>query len=129
MLIRRVSILLLISVAALVGILVGLPSNVPAQEKGDDFSLAIPNNVTIVLGQSLVIVTGKSSGISPVNCAPGTPQPHSAVIVDPGSGRAAQHSDILIFADHPISSGTRLRITGGGTTCNADLKLYSGTVE
>jgi hypothetical protein len=129
MLIRRVSIALLICAAALLGVLLGLPSNVPAQEEGEECFIAIPNNVTIVVGQSLVIVTGKPSAVSAVNCAPGMAQTHSAVIVDPGGGEAAQNSGILIFADQPLPNGTRLRIISEPTVCNGDLKLYTGVVE
>jgi hypothetical protein len=132
MLIRRVSLAFLFCVAASVGVLVGLPANVPGQEEVESCQLAIPSNVTIIVGEDLVIVTGKSSAISTPNCAPGTPQPHSAVIVDPGSGRPAQNSAILIFVaadatDPP--NGTRFRITDGPSLCSGDLHLYTGMVE
>ena len=130
MLIRRVCVLLLICAVALFGTLIGLASIAPAMEKDQEFDLAIPESVTIVVGQDLVIVTGiPDASISPVNCAPGTPRPHSAVIVDPGGGRGARRSDILIFAEADMPAGTRLRITGGPTLCSGELTLYRGTVE
>jgi len=129
MLIQRVTILFVICIAAVVGILFGLPSSIPAQQAGDEFCIAIPFNVAIVVDQSLVIITGKPSAVSPVSCAPGIAQTHSAVIVDPGGGEGAQNSGILIFADPPLSNGTRLRIISEPVVCNGDLHLYLGTVE
>ena len=109
-----------------------LPPGALAQEAGDPFYVAMSNNVDVVPRSSLVVVIGRPSSMgTAVLCAPGTPEAHAAVIVDAGEGRP-QQADILIFrqaGDGPIPMGTRIRIDGGPSPCNADLRLYTGTVE
>ena len=89
--------------------------------------IAIPVNVEIVVGQSHVLKIGEPTSISPVNCAPGTPFPQTAVVLDPGGGRASQITGALFFHDHEITNGTRYLITAGPDPCNTDFKLYTGT--
>ena len=90
--------------------------------------LAIPTNVSIVVGQHQVVFIGRPTSTSPVNCAPGTPNPQTVVAVDPGRGSASQITDVLAFHDHEISLGSRYTITEGPAPCNTDLKLYTGTL-
>lgn len=119
-------------ICATVLVTVGLPFNVPAQENGEFRELAIPINVSIVTGESFVILTGKSNGASTVKCAPGPFEfEHNAVVIDPGGGSATQRTEVVVFhsAEEPARPGTRFRISGDGAPCNADYKLYSGRVE
>lgn len=90
--------------------------------------IALPANVAIVVGQSQVHIIGRPTSISPVNCAPGTAQPQSAVVVDPGGGTASQITGGLFFHDHEVPNGSRYKITAGPDACNTDFKLYTGTV-
>lgn len=92
-------------------------------------TIAIPMNVDVVVGSSQVHVIGRPTSISPVNCAPGTPYPQSAVVLDPGGSHASQVTGVLFFNDHEIANGTRYQITGGPDPCNADFRLYTGTLN
>ncbi len=91
--------------------------------------LAIPTNVTITVGSHTVVFIGRPTSTSPVNCAPGTPNPQTVVAVEPGGGSAAQITGVLAFHDHEISLGSRYQITAGPTGCNTDFKLYTGTLD
>jgi hypothetical protein len=91
--------------------------------------IAIPSNVTVIPGQTLVVFIGKPTSTSPVTCSPGTPQPQTVVTLDPSGGTAAQITGVLAFHDHEIPNGNRYQITSDGAPCNADLKLYTGTLN
>lgn len=52
--------------------LLGLPSLVPAQQEGEMLQLALPRDVFVVVGQSLVIITGRPTSASPVTVQPGS---------------------------------------------------------
>lgn len=87
--------------------------------------IAIPSNVEVLVGSSQVHVIGRPTSVSPVNCAPGTPFPQSAVVLDPGGSHASQITGALFFHDHEIANGTRFLVTAGPDQCNADFKLYT----
>lgn len=91
--------------------------------------IAIPTNVETIVGQHRVIFIGKPTSTSPVVCAPGTPNPQTAAVVDPGGGSATQITGVLAFHDHEISLGSRYLITDGPNPCNADFRLYTATLE
>jgi hypothetical protein len=91
--------------------------------------IAIPTNVTINVGSHRVIFIGKPTSTSPVNCAPGTPNPQTVVVVEPEGGSASQITGVLAFHDHEIPNGTRYQIVGGPNACNTDFKLYTGFLE
>lgn len=91
--------------------------------------IAIPVNVEVVVGQSQVHIIGRPTSVSPVNCAPGTPFPQSAVVIDPGGGRASQITGVLPFHDHEIPNGARYQITEGPDPCNTDFRLFTGALE
>ena len=116
-------------VASCVMALVGLPSVVPAQQQGEVLELALPSNVFVIVGQSLVLITGRPSHVSTENCAAGTPHPVSGVVVDEGGGNAAQQTGGLVFRNTEPRPGTRIRIVAGPHSCNGDLHLYDGVVE
>ena len=122
---RRQSFWLLLWVTAVLG----LQSSVPAQQEGEMLQLALPRDVFVVVGQSLVIITGRPTSASPVNCAAGVSRPASAVVVDEGGGNAAQQTAVLVFRETEPRNGTRIRIVGGPALCNAELLLYEGIVE
>jgi hypothetical protein len=107
----------------------GLASALPAQQQGEQVELALPDDVFVIVGQSLVIITGRPSHISTVNCAAGTPQPFGGVVVDEGGGNAAQQAFGLVFRDTPARPGTKIRIIGGPRLCSGHLLLYDGIVE
>jgi hypothetical protein len=112
-------------------VVVGLSSVVPAQQEGEIVQVAVPINTSIVTNESLAILIGKPVESSTLGCAPGFEHPHSAVIIDPGGGRPAQRSDIVVFRyqSEPAKNGTRILLEGDGAPCNADYKLYTGTVN
>lgn len=120
-------------VVSCVTVLVGLPAVVPAQQEGEVLEIAIPTDVYVVAGQSLVLITGRPTSGSPVNCASGVSHPVSAVIVDEGGGNAAQQTGVLVFRGNSSDSaprpGTRIRIVAGPAACNGDLNLWQGVVE
>jgi hypothetical protein len=91
--------------------------------------IAIPANVVLIQDQHVVIFIGKPVSISTVNCAPGFPFPQTVVAVDPGGGRPSEITGVLAFHDHEIPNGARYRIRSDGGPCNADLRLYSATLE
>jgi hypothetical protein len=91
--------------------------------------VAIPNNVSIVKDNHQILFIGKPTSVSTVNCAPGSPQPQTIVALDPGGADAAQITGVLAFHDHEIPLGSRYKITSDGTACNADLKLYTATLN
>ena len=91
--------------------------------------IAIPTNVTISVGSHQVTFIGLQTSISPVACAPGTPNPQTVEVVEPGGGSAAQITGVLAFHDHEISVGSRYNITSGPSPCNAELKLYTATLD
>jgi hypothetical protein len=97
-----------------------------------EIQIAIPTNFFIVSGQTHMIFTGRSSTIATVACAPGTPWPQAAVLVDPGSGTQAEITGVLVFHDHELPAGSRYLITAGPTLitagptpCNSELRLYT----
>ena len=102
----------------------GVRADAPA-----DINVAIPTNVTVTVGQTMVVFIGRPSSTSPVNCAPGTPHPQAVVAIDPQGGHASQITGVLAHHDHEIPNGTRYRINGGPSPCHADLRLYVGTLE
>jgi hypothetical protein len=107
----------------------GLASALPAQEQGEQVKVALDHNVFVVVGQSLVIITGRPSAASRVNCAEGTPQPFAGVVVDEGGGNAAQQALGLVFRDTPARPGTKIRIIGFLGVCSGEMFLYDGIVE
>lgn len=109
--------------------LVSVPLSVPAQQEGEALWVALPNNVYVVVGQSIALITGRPSTVSAENCAPGTPWPASAVLVDESHENAAQNTGLLVFRDTEPRIATRIRIVGGPTVCNGELRLYTGVVE
>lgn len=90
--------------------------------------IAIPTNVTINVGSHSVVFIGRPTSTSPVNCAPGTPNPQTVNVIEPGGGSAAQITNVLAFHDHEIPLGSRYQITGGPNACNTDFKLYTATL-
>jgi len=91
--------------------------------------IAIPTNVAINVGSHTVVFIGRPTSTSPVACAPGTPNPQTVVVVEPGGGSASQITGVLAFHDHEIPLGSRYQITAGPTPCNADFRLYTGTLN
>jgi hypothetical protein len=91
--------------------------------------IAIPTNVTILVGSHQVVFIGRPTSASPVACAPGTPNPQTVVAVEPGGGSAAQITGVLAFHDHEIPLGSTYQITAGPTACNTDFKLYTATLN
>jgi hypothetical protein len=85
--------------------------------------------VTINVGSHTVVFIGRPTSASPVNCAPGTPNPQTVNVVEPGGGSAAQTTGVLAFHDHEISLGSRYQITAGPNACNTDFKLYTATLN
>jgi hypothetical protein len=109
MLIRRVSILFLICVAALVDIRVGLSSNVPAQEEGDNFRLAIPTSVVIDVGSDLEPATkAEQLDGEPVQIA--VPDPDGDGVVDIAAG--VEGDDEVLFTGQSLGT-----IAAGGCDC------------
>jgi hypothetical protein len=91
--------------------------------------IAIPTNVTINVGSHEVVFIGRPTSTSPVACAPGTPNPQTVIVVEPGGGSAAQITGVLAFHDHEIPLGSRYQITAGPNACNTDFKLYTATLK
>jgi hypothetical protein len=114
-----------------VGVRVDLSLNVAALEDGESRKLAIPAEVQVVINSTFVVVTGPPAGASTVQCAPGFPFQHNAVVLDPGGAHAAERTEIVIYqlTEEPVPAGTRFRITEGPSPCNTDYLLYIGTVE
>ena len=123
----------LLSTAAAVGVLASIGTVAFLQQALADtpatLKIAIPSNVEVVVGSTQVHTIGRPTSVSPVNCAPGTPFPQSAVILDPGGAHASQIAGVLNFHDHEIPNGTRYQITDGPAPCNTDFQLYTGTIE
>jgi hypothetical protein len=119
----------LVCILFCVAALVGLPSTVPAQEEAEILYVALPSDVFVVVGESLVLITGRPTSTSPVSCAPGTAQAVSAVVVDEGGSNGAEQTGVLVFHETPPRPGTRIRIVGGPYACSTDLRLYEGVVE
>lgn len=121
-----------LTLLAMVAVSAVLPSTAAAQQV--EFHIAIPQDVVVnvdLSDGSVVIITGGVVEPSPVLCAPGTPLPHNAVLVDPAGGRGSQRTDVLVFVngalpDDRLRNGTRFMITNG-RTCNSDFRLYIGS--
>ena len=110
-----------------------LPSAVPAQQDGQVYYVAIPVEVQVIRGSTLLVVTGPSIGASTVQCAAGSGFQHNAVALDPGGAHAAQRTEIDIFDTYggevPVRPGTRFRIEQGPDPCNSQYRLWVGRVE
>lgn len=126
---RRKRVTLLAAAAAIATVGVGLYWPLAYADTPTTIQVAIPNNVAITVGRHTVVFIGRPTSTSPVNCAPGTPQPQTVVAVEPGGGSASQITGVLAFHDHEISLGSRYQITAGPDPCNGDLKLYTGTLN
>lgn len=99
-------------------------------------TVALPVDADVTLGESEIVVIGKTTTVTPVYCAPGTPQPQSVVIIDPAGGFRPQIADVFAFAvdplpiaAEPLPNGTRYVITGGGALCTSELALYSAMLQ
>lgn len=127
MLMKRNRLTLLAAIMAAIGV-AAYWSNARADDPAT-IQIAIPTNVTINVGSHTVVFIGRPTSTSPVNCAPGTPNPQTVVAVEPGGGSAAQITGVLAFHDHEISLGSRYQITAGPNPCNSDFKLYTATLN
>jgi hypothetical protein len=149
MLIRRVSVLFLICIAALIGTLIGLPSNVPAQEAAGP----LPSGTGVIvwleasvnqpepdLGPptDMLVFTGGPTFLVDLDCFDEPEYRQNAVLVDVNGRRSSRAVSVIAQHAHvegeavPVTPGTRVTnfIPAGG--CNSGgitYRKYVGTVE
>jgi hypothetical protein len=92
-------------------------------------AIILPDDVTVVVGQSKVLFTGRSLGTMSVECIGGGNPIQSAIVVDPGGRQAAQQTTAVALHDHALQPGARYRIVFDFGPCGEGSKQYQGLLD